>query len=273
MSSPAMTLPAKGSQPVSVRNRRRQHLRRRFWRRVAALTFYLLAATALYQFWAAPWWYLQSVEVRASSPELQRAVEAELARYPQGLLGRHLLLLHPWRISEQLQRLPQVRLVQVTRHLFPTRLAVVASERLPMARLYLAGSHVARGLDGDGTLLTLGPQRRPATPLRFSAPALPLTPEQRAVVRQAVAAWQARPYPALGTLDIANADRILLGYRNVRWVLGSADGLGRKLTLLPHLLPLTARYRETLEYINVSDPHNPVLKTVTPSASPTASPA
>lgn len=270
MSTPATSWSAEAASAGSVRARRQKKLRRLFWRRAGALAFGVAAVLALWQFWTAPWWYVQAVEIRASSPELRRAVARELDELPLSLPGRHLLLVHPWRIARELERLPQVRQVVVSRRLFPTRLIVAAQERWPMARLYVAGRG-PKGVDGDGVLLSLLAPRQPVTPLRFSAAAAPLTPEQRAVIRGAVDAWQVHAFPAPGTLDIARPDRIQTGYRGVRWVLGDGRDLALKLALLPHLWPLADRYREGLEYVNVSDPKDPVLKMREPSPSPSAS--
>ncbi|HEY9765755.1 MAG TPA: FtsQ-type POTRA domain-containing protein [Chroococcales cyanobacterium] len=209
------------------------------------LVLFIAASAAL---WNLPFWrYAGLISVRGNrivpSEEIMRKIES--SELP-------LFRIDPKGIETRIEEIPEIEKARVRRWLFPARIEVQVSERLPFAQV--ASQSVFLDLGGN----------------RFSAPfqhvplfvvlPTPYTARAKETFRQLVALW---PSEATGAIDLSLSEDLRINLRGIEVRLGKieqAKELEEKFKTFYRLLPLAERYGNRLEYVDLRFPSAPTLK-------------
>jgi hypothetical protein len=235
--------------------------------------FWLVAwSVSLHWLMDQPFWLV--AEARATSPDATITTWAKGQLQPA--VGLHMLQVDPQRLQQRLEANPLIKRATVRRWLFPARLEASISVRRPWfvaewpAGKSASGSDVQTGLiDRDGHVLPVPPSTPAETDQRFRIPpphgnlVAPVVMEGIAVL---LAYQQHDPLPEGGKFDLTHPQNVIWRNAQVTVWLGDVaefpDQLQVKLGgILPLLLPLAQEKGKTLQYLDIRDWQNPVLKT------------
>lgn len=245
----------------SLHSRRKKKKLRVFYNRlrlIVKLCFAALFGVLLWQFMQHPLWQWDAPRFTMRNQHLvQRAqVEPLLKRW----LGKPLYVIDVGQIAHQLQaQFPVIEHVAVRRRLFPARLELQISEKLPWAELYADEKDTRPyGLMADKTPISLA-----AYPYQTGTyqgrvlDKLIITPKTRytqSFMHQVQElAWQAHQIKGLHfvSMDVRHPKLITLGFQEVAVILGPLDRNASE--RLARLIPLVPKVDELKDAINAVD--------------------
>lgn len=241
-----------------------------YWQIMAGMAL----GSLLFLLWSAPFWSIQSVDIRGTSSYTRKYLEDFLKA--KSLVGLHILKLNPLTIKQQVLKNPLVRNVQFERELLPTRLTIKVQERKAAHLVYrqqgqfpLLDKHKAWILDHEGVVLPLPADAAPEQMVQVSMqPAklkqkLPQT--QLDLLRQLEALAQQKILPVEGVFDLSNPQNLILHLKEpaVRIWLGKAEELFIKLKLIEPVLQTAKQQNQAysgIDYIDLRLWKHPVIK-------------
>lgn len=238
-----------------------------YWRIMAAM----ILGSLLFTIWTAPFWRIQSVDIRGTTPYTRKYLENFLQAH--SLIGVHILRLNPMQLKQQILKNPLVQGAQFERELLPTRLTIKVQERKPDHLLYLVQGRppqVDRSkpvvLDHEGVVLPLPPDVAPEQSVQLCVmPSLVKTrlPQpQLELLRELKAYAQQKLLPVEGVFDISRPQNLQLYLKQPKvtvW-LGRSEDLQIKLKLIQPTLDTAKQDPERLDYLDLRFWKHPVLK-------------
>lgn len=239
-----------------------------YWRIMAGM----ILASTLFMLWTAPFWKIQAVDIRGTTPYTRKYLETFLQAH--SLIGTHILKLNPMVLRQQILKNPLVQGAQFERELLPTRLTIKVQERRPDHLLYLTTGRPPAVdktkrviLDHEGVVLPLPPQAAPEQSVQLSVQPqvvkTRLPKEQLDLLRVLKAYAKQKLLPVDGVFDITNPQNLILFLKQpaVTVWLGRSEDLVIKLKLIQPTLDTAKQDTSTLEYIDLRFWKHPVLKT------------
>jgi hypothetical protein len=237
-------------------------------------------SVGLYWLMDQPFWLV--AEARATSPDATITTWAKSQLQPA--VGLHMLQVDPQRWTQRLEANPLIKRATVRRWLFPARLEASISVRRPWfvaewpvtpgsdspAQASGSDTPVMSGLiDRDGHVLPVPAATKTESEQRFRVPPPHgnlIAPEVMAGIAVLLAYQQHDPLPDGGTFDLTRPQNVLWRTNGITVWLGDVaefpDQLQVKLGgILPLLLPLAKEKGKNLQYLDIRDWQNPVLKT------------
>ncbi len=229
-----------------------------------------------------PFWLVTRVKATAPDATITAWAHGQL----QPAIGLHMLQVDPQRWAQRLEANPLIKRATVRRWLFPGRLEASVSVRRPwfvaewpdggapasdvLAKASGSDSAVQTGLiDHDGHVLPVPASTKTESDQRFRIPpphgnrVAPVVMDGIAVL---LAYQQHDPLPEGGIFDLTHPQNVVWRAKKVTVWLGDVaefpDQLKVKLGgILPLLLPLAQEKGQNLQYLDIRDWQNPVLKT------------
>lgn len=254
---------AGGRTPRQLRDKRRRLQRQR---RLFLLLWLVVWGALLHTGLTAPFWRIRTARVSCPAPQIHRWAHQQL-RQAQ---GEHLLQVDPRRWQARLEANPLIKQAEVQRWLWPARLEAQITVRQPWLQ-GVWGSDTAAGagvIDRDGHVLPLPVTTKTATGLSFRlAPPkgnrIPPTVMKGLAVLVAYHDSEGLPEP--GEFDLTDPTNVIWRSDEVTVWLGDLSEFSEQLKvklggIMPLLLPLAREKGAKLQYVDLRDWQNPVLK-------------
>lgn len=231
----------------------------------------MVLASSLWMIWTAPFWWIQTVDIRGSSPHTQTWLTQLLKE--QAVQGQHLLRLNPLLLKSQAESNPLVQTAQFERELLPTRLVIKVQERkaayliLHEKKHYAYSVNASSMIDHEGVVLPLPANQAPKSPLQFSAsPELlkDVLPAPNLDLLRQLETLQAQGKLAIdGVFNISNPQNLILHLndKGLKVWLGRAEDLPVKLQLIEASLTTAEKEQANIAYLDLRFWKHPVIKT------------
>jgi len=231
----------------------------------------MVMASGLWMIWTAPFWQIETIEIRGTSPHTLTYLQDFLAQAQ--IKGKHLLGFNPLELEQQVEQNPLVKNAQFERELLPTRLVIKVQERTPAylvlheKRYYTYTPAASFVIDYEGVVLPLPPNTVPASELRVS-----IEPElvkaqfpapQLDLLRQLETLQDQKKLNVKGVFNLSNPQNIILQLEEpaLKIWLGRAEDLPIKLRLIEPTLKTAELEKAKIDYVDLRFWKHPVVKT------------
>lgn len=214
---------------------------------------------AIYLLFIANFWVVQVVEINGITHiGFNYIAKFELEKTYK---NKNLLTINPLDILREIKHDRIFKKIYIERSLFPAKLRFNFIERVPYITIYEDLNHREVTLDEDGFVLTFTPKTKDKIIYHIKEiKNYKLSQDQMNIIKLTYTFLKNNKISDIGIYNITDAERIELRTKLNLIVLGNIESIIMKIKSIDELEKLSQKTKNELEYIDVSNWKNPVLK-------------
>lgn len=175
--------------------------------------------------------------------------------------NKNLLLINPLDILKEIKHDRILKKIHIERSLFPAKLRFNFVERIPYVTVYEDLNHREVNLDEEGFVLTFTPKTKEKIIYHVQEiKNYKLTQDQMNIIKITYTFIKNKKISDIGIYNVSDVERIELQTKSNLIVLGNIESIIMKIKSIDELEKLSKKTKNELEYIDVSNWKNPVLK-------------
>ncbi|MFN8670871.1 MAG: hypothetical protein U0457_02160 [Candidatus Sericytochromatia bacterium] len=213
----------------------------------------------IYLLWNMDFWKIQLIEING----LTRIGSSYISKFEldKTYKDRHILTVNPLEILKDIKHDRIFKDIKIKRTLFPAKLEFEFLERKPYISIYEEQHGRNFTIDNEGFVLTFDDNSKKKVIHKIDEiKKYKLSSQQLSILKLTQTFLEKKKIPDIGTYDISNIDKIILKTKKNTIFLGNIDDMIMKIKSIEELENLAQKTKNELEYIDVSNWKNPVLK-------------